>query len=62
MARWWPTLEERGIEQVSFSEDALAAFRERVAAPAAKAWLADMKAKRVDGQALLDLVESELAK
>jgi TRAP-type C4-dicarboxylate transport system substrate-binding protein len=62
MARWWPTLEERGIKQVSFSDDALAAFRERVAAPAAKAWLADMEAKGVDGQSLIDLVESELAK
>lgn len=61
MARWWPTLEERGIEQVTFSDAALADFKDRVAAPAADAWLADMKTKGVDGEALLSLVQSKLA-
>lgn len=56
MAAWGPVLEEKGIAQVSFTDEELAAFKEAAAAPAAEAWLADMEARGVPGQELLDLV------
>lgn len=62
MARWWPMLEEKGVQQVTFSEQALSDFRDRVAGPAADAWVKDMNAKGIAGQELLDLVRSEIAK
>lgn len=62
MARWWPALEEKSIEQITFSEEALAAFRERVAAPAAAAWVSDMNAKGIPGEELLALVQTTIAK
>ena len=62
MARWWPALEERSINKITFSEEALAAFRERVAAPAAAAWVSDMSAKGIPGEELLELVQTTIAK
>src|SRR6056297_995015 len=39
MERWGPTLEEEGIETITYSEEEIAAFRDKVAAPAAEAWI-----------------------
>ncbi|SDI33549.1 C4-dicarboxylate TRAP transporter substrate-binding protein [Aliiruegeria lutimaris] len=61
MAKWGPLLEEKGIEQVTFDEDTLAAFREAVAGPAAEAWVEDMNKRGLPAQELLDLVKSTLA-
>lgn len=62
MERWWPTLEEKNITQVTFSEENLDAFRNAVAAPAAEAWVKDMDSKGIPGQELLDLVRATIAK
>ncbi len=62
MDRWWKTLDDKSIEQISFSEDTLNEFRNSVAAPAAKAWVEAMNAKGIPGQELLDLVQTTIAK
>jgi TRAP-type C4-dicarboxylate transport system substrate-binding protein len=56
MARWGPTLDERGIERITYSQEALAEFRERAAGPAAEAWIERMSAQGIPGQELYDLV------
>jgi len=56
MAAWGPALDERGIERVTFSADALAAFRDAVAGPAAAAWIEENTARGLPAQALYDLV------
>ncbi|MCF6305917.1 MAG: C4-dicarboxylate TRAP transporter substrate-binding protein [Rhodobacteraceae bacterium] len=61
MAAWGPLLEEKGIEQISYSDEELAAFREAVAGPAAAAWIEDMNGRGLPAQELYDLVISTLA-
>lgn len=56
MDKWWPTLEEKGIQQVSFSEAELQAFREAAAGPAAEAWIKENNARGLPAQELYDLV------
>ncbi|MEO1561995.1 MAG: C4-dicarboxylate ABC transporter substrate-binding protein [Pseudomonadota bacterium] len=56
MDAWGPTLEEKGIEQITYSSDELAAFEEAVAGPAAAAWIEDNTARGLPAQELYDLV------
>ncbi len=56
MAAWGPALDERGIERVTYSDEALAAFREAVAGPAAAAWIEENTARGLPAQELYDLV------
>lgn len=56
MAKWGPTLEEKGIEQVSYSADELAAFREKAAGPAAQAWIKENNDRGLPAQELYDFV------
>ncbi|RKF16083.1 C4-dicarboxylate ABC transporter substrate-binding protein [Roseovarius spongiae] len=60
MAKWGPALDERGIERVSFDDNSLAAFEEKVAGPAAQAWIEDMNARGLPGQELYDFVTAKL--
>ncbi|MEM7718008.1 MAG: C4-dicarboxylate ABC transporter substrate-binding protein [Pseudomonadota bacterium] len=60
MSAWGPTLEEKGIQEVTFDEAALAAFREQAAGPVAAAWLEENAARGLPAQELLDLVKSTL--
>lgn len=60
MAAWGPLLDERGITQVTFSDENLAALRETVAAPAAAAWIEANAALGLPAQELYDMV-SEMA-
>ncbi|GGX54413.1 C4-dicarboxylate TRAP transporter substrate-binding protein [Saccharospirillum salsuginis] len=62
MAKWGPTLDEKGIERVTFSEEELARFREQVAQPAAEAWIEEMKAKGLPAEELYDLTVETIAK
>lgn len=57
MAKWGPLLEEKGIEQVTYSDEALAEFREKAAGPIAAQWVTDNTAKGLPAQELLDLVQ-----
>ena len=61
MDAWGPALEERGVAQVSFADDELAAFKEAAAAPAAEAWIADNAARGLPAQELYDLVTGMIA-
>lgn len=54
--KFWPALEEKGIEKVSFTDEELARFKEAAGQPVWDAWLADMKKRGLPGQELLDLV------
>ncbi|WP_226780812.1 C4-dicarboxylate TRAP transporter substrate-binding protein [Oceaniglobus trochenteri] len=61
MAKWGPLLEEKGIETIAFSDEQLAAFKEKAAAPAAKAWIEENSAKGLPAQELYDLVTGMVA-
>ncbi|MGR3492797.1 MAG: C4-dicarboxylate ABC transporter substrate-binding protein, partial [Shimia sp.] len=61
MARWPGVLEERGIESISFSDDALASFEETVAGPAAQAWIEENTARGLPAQELYDFVTAQIA-
>jgi len=56
MAAWWPLLEEKGVEQITYSDDELAAFRKTVAGPAAEAWIKENTARGLPAQQLYDFV------
>ncbi|MFQ6551207.1 TRAP transporter substrate-binding protein DctP [Aestuariibius insulae] len=56
MEAWGPLLEEKGITQVTFSDEELAAFEEAAAAPAAQAWIEENSAAGLPAQELYDLV------
>ncbi len=56
MDAWGPVLEEKGIEQITFSDSELTAFREKVAGPAAQSWIDDNTASGLPAQELYDLV------
>ncbi len=62
MDAWGPLLEEKGIEQITYDEDALAAFRDAVAGPAAEAWIEENNARGLPAQELYDLVTGMTSK
>jgi len=62
MDAWGPTLEAKGIQSISYTADELAAFKAKVAGPAAAAWIADNAAKGLPAQELYDLVTGLIAK
>lgn len=55
MDAWGPKLEEKGIQQITFSDEEIAAFREAVAGPAAEAWVEGNDSRRLPAQELYDL-------
>ncbi len=61
MSAWGPALEEKGIEQVTFTDEELAAFKDAAAAPAAAAWIEDNTARGLPAQELYDLVTAMIA-
>ena len=61
MAAWGPALEERGIEQISFSDEELAGFKEAAAIPAADAWIEENDKRGLPAQELYDLVTGMVA-
>jgi TRAP-type C4-dicarboxylate transport system substrate-binding protein len=56
MDAWGPALSERGIAEVTFSDDEIAAFKEAAAGPAAAAWIADNSTRGLPAQELYDFV------
>jgi TRAP-type C4-dicarboxylate transport system substrate-binding protein len=54
MKKWGPTLKERGIAEVTFSDAAISQLKQDVAGPAAQKWIADNKAKGLPAQELYD--------
>ena len=61
MAKWGPMLEEKGIEQVTYSDEEIAAFKEKVAGPVAQAWIEENKARGLPAQELYDMVTKMIA-
>ena len=61
MAEWGPTLEAKGIESITYTDDELAAFRETVAGPAAAAWVEENTERGLPAAELLDLVTGMVA-
>lgn len=61
MAAWGPALEERGIEQVTFSDAEIAAFKEAAAAPAAASWIEENTARGLPAQELYDMITGMIA-
>lgn len=56
MSAWGPLLEEKGIEQITYSDSELTAFKDKVAGPASAAWVEANTAKGLPAQELLDFV------
>ncbi len=54
MKKWGPTLAERGIKEVTFSDNSIMDLKKAVAGPAAQKWIADNKAKGLPAQELYD--------
>lgn len=61
MKAWGPALQERGIEEITFSDAEINAFRGAAAAPAAQAWIADNTARGLPAQELYDMVTGMIA-
>lgn len=61
MARWGPTLDEKGIARITYGDEELAAFREAVAGPAAEAWIMENTERGLPAQELYDLVVGMVA-
>ena len=61
MDAWWAKLEANGVEQITYSDEALAAFRKAAAKPAADEWIKSNTDRGLPGQELYDLVISTLA-
>ncbi|KCV81432.1 TRAP dicarboxylate transporter subunit DctP [Actibacterium atlanticum] len=61
MAAWGPALEERGIEQVTFADAEIAAFKEAAAAPAAASWIEENTARGLPAQELYDMITGMIA-
>ncbi len=61
MDAWGPALDERGITQVTFSEEEITAFKDAAAAPAAAAWIEENTKRGLPAQELYDMVTRMIA-
>ena len=55
MGKWGPTLEEKGIEQVTYTDEEIAGFKDKVAGPVAQQWIEENAARGLPAQELYDL-------
>jgi TRAP-type C4-dicarboxylate transport system substrate-binding protein len=62
MDAWGPTLEAKEIQSISYTDAELAAFKAKVAGPAAAAWIEENTAKGLPAQELYDLVTGLISK
>jgi len=62
MDAWGPKLKEKGIETVTYTDAELKAFREKVAGPAAEAWIEDNTKKGLPAKELYTLVTGMVGK
>ena len=61
MDAWGPALAERGITEVTFADEEIAAFKDAAAAPAAAAWIEQNTAAGLPAQELYDMVTGMIA-
>ena len=62
MKAWGPKLDERGIQRITYSADALAELRKNVAQPAADEWIARNSKKGIPAQDIYDKLKRLLKK
>ena len=62
MKAWGPKLKEKGIQVITYDATSLAAFRDAVAGPTAKAWIAENTKRGLPAQELYDMVTALVAK
>ena len=55
MSQWGPKLDEKGIERITYADDEIAAFKDKVAGPVAKQWIEENSARGLPAQELYDL-------
>ncbi|WP_101067031.1 C4-dicarboxylate TRAP transporter substrate-binding protein [Roseovarius salinarum] len=60
MERWGPALDERGIERITYSDEAIESFEAAVATPAAQSWIEENAARGLPAQDLYDFVTGKL--
>ena len=61
MTKWAATLEEKNVAKVHFTDEQIAEFRDKAAAPVREAWIAKMDSAGIPGKELYDIVVSTLA-
>jgi len=61
LEKWEGILAEKSVMKIEFTDEQIAAFREKAATPVREAWLAQMKEAGVPGEELLELVQTTLA-
>ncbi|MTI15837.1 C4-dicarboxylate ABC transporter substrate-binding protein [Rhodobacteraceae bacterium RKSG542] len=59
--KWYPELEAQGIQQVTFTDEELAAFKAAAGEPVWEAWKEEMNAKGLPADELLKLVQDTIA-
>ena len=62
MDAWWPLLDKKAIEKITFSDAELANFKKKAAGPARDAWIASMSKKGLPAQELYDFVANKIGK
>lgn len=62
MSKWYPLLDEKKIQKVTFSDEELAQFKKIAAAPIREQWIKDMSAKNIPAQELYDFVSAMIGK
>ncbi|WP_068318704.1 C4-dicarboxylate TRAP transporter substrate-binding protein [Polycladidibacter hongkongensis] len=60
--KFYPELEAQGVKQISYSDEELAAFKEKAGKPLWDAWIVEMDGKGIPAKELLELVQSTMAK
>ena len=61
MGAWQPTLSEKGISTITYSDSELTSFREAAAAPIARSWIEENSERGLPAQELYDLVTGLIA-
>ena len=56
MAKWWPKLEEKNIQKITYDDKSLKELKKSVAGPAAANWIKDNNNRGLPAQELYDLV------
>ena len=62
MDAWGPKLKEKGIEKITYSDAEIRAFRNKVAGPAAQAWIAENSKRGLPARELYTLVTGMVGK
>lgn len=62
LEKWETILAEKGVQKVEFTDEQIAAFRDKAADPVREQWLKDMAAAGVPGEELYKLVVETLGK